>query len=642
MLQAIRDRAQGWIAWVIVILITIPFALWGIQEYLGIGGPPVAASVNDHKITKREFEDTYRQYRANIKRRAGSDYRPELIDDELLRKEVLGAMISSDLTRQFATRLGMRVGDQVVQEFIRQQPAFQVDGQFDIERYELALQRQGMSEAEFVEQVRTAMLNEQLQRAISDSAILTTTELEENVRLRWQQRKIEYITIPAKHFTDKVLVEAAAIEEYYQQHQDSFMSPERVRLEYIELDIKNIAATLNADEETLRGYYEGHKNDYAPREQRRASHILIATTDDASADDIAVAREKAETALKRVQAGESFAAVAKELSQDPGSKDAGGDLDFFEAGVMDKSFEDAVFKLAKGEISGVVQTPFGFHIIKLTDIRPVVAPPFIEVQEQVKKDYLESEAVRLFYDYSTQVANLTYEEQDSLEPAAHALKIEVQKSEWITRDGGSGVLASPKVTAAAFSDDVLLDGRNSEIIELGAEHLLVLRAVEHEDASLKPLDKVQPEIEQQLRMQQASEKARERGQQLLGQLESGGKSLRQVASAEGVSLQQKDAVNRDNRELPIEIMRSLFRMPRPAEEKPVFAGVELESGDYAIIALQEITDGNMEGVTVQDRHNLLNALSERNGIGHISHLIENLRDSAKIEIDGATGQGTPE
>jgi peptidyl-prolyl cis-trans isomerase D len=336
-----------------------------------------------------------------------------------------------------------------------------------------------------------------------------------------------------------------------------------------------------------------------------------------------------------VQSGESFAAVAKELSEDPGSKDAGGDLDFFEAGLMAKSFDQAVFKMAKGEISDLVQTQFGFHIIKLTDIRPAEAPPYAKVKEQVKKDYLENEAMRLFYDYSDKVANLAYEEPDSLEPAADAVKLKVQKSDWITEDGGSGVLASLKVIGAAFSDDVLLDGRNSERIELGPEHLLVLRVVEHEETSLKPLDAVQKDIEQQLRLQQAAEKAREKGEQLLGQLESGEKSIGQAATAVGASLQQAGSVNRDNRELPVEIMRTLFRMSRPAEEKPVYAGVQLGSGDYALIALQGITDGTMEGVTAQDRRNLSSALSERTGHGYISHLIEDLRNSAEIIIPGA-------
>jgi peptidyl-prolyl cis-trans isomerase D len=206
----------------------------------------------------------------------------------------------------------------------------------------------------------------------------------------------------------------------------------------------------------------------------------------------------------------------------------------------------------------------------------------------------------------------------------------------MTRDGGSGVLESPKVIGAAFSDDVLLDGRNSEIIELGTEHVLILRVVEHEETSLRPLDAVQKDIEQQLRLQQAAEKAKERGQQLLEQLESGEKSIRQVASAVGASLQQVDSVNRDNRELPVEIMRSLFRMPRPEEDKSVYAGVQLGGGDYALIALQGITDGTMEGVTVQDRRNLSSALSERTGHGYISHLIEDLRNSAEIIIPGVT------
>ncbi len=637
MLQAIRDRAQGWIAWVIVILITIPFALWGIQEYLGIGGPPVKASVNDKKITEREFENSYRQYRESIKRQMGSNYRPEMIDEGLLREEVLNAMISSELMYQFASGMGMRLGDQMVQDFISQQPAFQVDGKFDLAMYERGLQSQGLTAAGFVEQVRRVMLIEQLHRAITDSAILTTTELEENIRLRWQRRKAAYMTVPTEQYLNKVLVEAAAIEEFYQQQQSSFMAPERVRLDYIELDIERIAKTLQADDATLRSYFDGHMDSYATREQRRASHILIATPEGGSADDIAVARATAEEALKRVQGGESFAAVAKELSEDPGSKDAGGDLDFFEAGVMDENFEEAAFKLSKGEISDIVKTPFGFHIIKLTDIRPAVKPPFAKVREQVKDDYLESEAERLFYEYAEKLANLSYENPDSLEPAANALGVKIQKSDWITRDGGNGIVASPKVLRAAFSDGVLLDGLNSEIVELGNEHILVLRVVEHEEQALKPLDAVKPDIESYLRQQQAAAEAKKSGQKLLQQLQSG-KSMQQVASSAGLSVKQADGVARNNRELPQEVVGNIFRMPHPSADQPVFSGVELRSGDYVLIALQDITDGTMEDVAIDARRALRDGLLERNGNSYVGHMIENLMNGAEIEIAGTKAQ----
>ena len=273
---------------------------------------------------------------------------------------------------------------------------------------------------------------------------------------------------------------------YYETNQQLFMAPERVKVEYIELDIANISATLKADEASLLGYYEQHKNEYVTAERRRASHILFALSEGPAAEADAL-QTGIESALERIRSGEEFAKVAKELSQDPGSAESGGDLGYFDKGIMDQAFEDAAFALSVGEVSEPVKSSFGYHIIKLTAVQEESGKSYDQVKDQIKAAYLKSEAEKLFYEYAERLSDLAYEDPDSLQPAADALGIETKISDWIERSGGSGLFASTKVTGAAFSDDVLLERHNSEAIEIGAEHILVLRVVEHEESSVRPV-----------------------------------------------------------------------------------------------------------------------------------------------------------
>lgn len=436
MLQDIRERAQGWVAWFIVILISVPFALWGINSYLGGGSAPVVATVNGVDITDQVFENRYRQYRQRLRQQLGDSYRPELIDETILRREFMDAMIENQLILQEASDLGLSAGDSLVRSFIQSVPAFQVGGQFNNDAYERSLRSRGMSPAAFEEEVRTSLVSEQLAKGINGSEIATPGELKELVRIRMQRRWLKYVMIPAGNYVDGIEVPAADIRAYYEEHQPLFMAPERVKVEYLELDINKISTTLDAEESALLGFYEQHKSDYRVPEQRRASHILITVDEGAQPEVVSQAREQAEQVLKRIRSGEDFAEVAKELSQDPGSAELGGDLGFFDRDVMDPVFEEAAFGLQLDEVSEPVRSAFGFHIIKLTDIRAESGKTYDEVRDEIRSAYLRGEAERRFYEYAERLNDLAYEDPNSLQPAAEALGLETKFSDWLTRSGG--------------------------------------------------------------------------------------------------------------------------------------------------------------------------------------------------------------
>ncbi len=631
MLQSIREKAQGWIAWVIVILISIPFALWGIQEYLGAGSATIKASVNDREITEREFEGDYRRFREQLRQQMGAAYRPDLLDDKLLRKEVLASIIKSELIYQQAIGLDLRASDEVLRDLIKSNPAFQVGGRFNQKAYENAARRVGLTTDGYELQMRRLLVSEQLKRAITSSEIVTQTELEEILRLKDQVRKMSYLKIPADNYLTATQVTPEEIDSYYQANKQSFMSPERVKLEYLELDIKNVAKTIKVEEDELRSYYEQHKSEYQSSEQRRASHILITVDEAADEATKAKARKQAEAALKRVKSGEDFAKVAQVLSQDPGSAKQGGDLGFFAKGEMMEAFEKAAFALQKNAISNLVTTPFGYHIIKLTDIKVAKKKGFEELKAELTDAYQKEKAAGMFYEYAEKLADLSYEDPDSLEPAADALGLKVLRSGWVTRDGGAGVLGNGRVISAAFSEDVLTEGHNSELLELGTEHVLVLRVVEHEESKVKPLQQVTADIEQLLKKRAASKLAEQNGKEIMAKLRQG-LALNEAATKLKAELKSSVEVGRDSAELPGEILQTLFKMPKPEGKGVVYAEASMANGDYAVIALEQVTDGTGNGLTDEDMSKLRAAVARELAESNFDHMVENMRNRSEIVI----------
>jgi len=632
MLQDIRERAQGWIAWFIVILISVPFALWGIQSYLGGGSEQIVAKVNGQEITERDFENGYRGMRQRLRQQLGENYRPELIDEARLRREYLDSMIRNQLILQAADTMGLGVGDEQVRATIRSIPAFQVGGGFNKQAYERGVRGRGLTPSGFEAQIKQAIVSEQLSKAVVGSEVTTTSELEQFVRLRMQQRDLDYLRIPAINYTEAVDASEEDARNYYTARQEEFIAPERVKVEYLELDIDSISETLSADEESLIGYYEQNRKAYVVPEQRQASHILITLNE--SDDDQARERalKLAEAALERVRAGEDFSRVAGELSQDPGSADKGGDLGFFGKGVMDQVVEEAVFAMSEGDVSEPVRSEFGFHIIKLTAIRPESGEPFDAVKEKIRAAYLKSEAERLFYGYAERISDLAYEDPGSLQPAADALGIETRMSDWLSREGGTGLFASTKLVGTAFSDDVLLEGHNSEVVEIGQEHLAVLRVAEHEEAAVRPFDAVKEQILSSLRTEKAANLAQDKGDELIEQLGQG-TAVDLLAGKEGLELISREGVGRDERELPPVLVSHLFKMPRPTDDRPTYAGVRLPSGDYAVIALNKVVDGDLKTVDELGGEATLKGMLERSrGEVYFRHLVQDLRDQADIVI----------
>lgn len=598
MLLAIRDKATGLVAWIIVIFITIPFALWGIQEYLGGSSVAPLAIVDGEEISVGEFERYYQNYREQQYQRlqaiAGDAINNavfrEMLREEVLRKQALDNFINSKVLLTSALRAGFEVANEQLNSIIKKQPAFQKDGVFDQVLYKDWLRTRGMNTAIFEYKLRGDLITEQVHQAVRATEISTSRELREFTRLRGQQRNAGYLTLSVAAAVRTVEVSDDEISAYYEERKANLMTEEQVRVEYLELTAAAVTKGIEVNEDLLREYYEANEADY-----------LVADTSEE--------QKKAEGILKRVRAGESFAELASEFSDDSGSKDNGGDLGYFGRNSIGKAFEDAAFNMKIGDISELVKSQFGYHIIKLTAIKDderqashiLIATSsgddimrtlsFEEVRQRVEQDYRSRQAEDLFIERVEILTNLAYEVPDTLDDAANALSLSIKTSPLFTRNGGAGISNNPGIIQSAFHERMLTESVNSDLIELTQNHVVVLRVKEHIPPRQKSLDEVKQLLKNELRDKKAKQRVQEQGKALLDKVREG-QDIKPLATLAGVTWHGEVTMERQQQDIAADLAREVFRASKPSsdngENKPAYTGVTLGNGDYALIAIYSV------------------------------------------------------
>ncbi len=633
MLQSIRERAQGWIAWVIVILISVPFALWGVQEYLGVGGVTVAAKVNGQEITQRELNNQFQRFRMEMRERLGKSYNPDLFDDNALRKEVLNDLIRSNLILQASLDMGLRAGDQQVRDTILSIPAFQKNGRFDKNAYENALRYQGKSTAQFEQSVRGSLMTSQLSTVVSASEFQTDSELAEAISLLRQKRRFDYFILPADRFESDAPVADADVQAYYQERQAEYRTPERVKLDYVVLSSDSLASDgSDTDEKQLRELYKSRLEQYRSPERRRVRHILVTLPMDADESAGTGARTRINELHGSLRLGADFADLAKESSEDPGSAEQGGDLGMLEKGLMDQAFDEAAFSLELNAVSEPVRSSFGYHLIQVTEIEAEQVRPFDEVKEELVKLAGTDAAERRYFELAEQLGNIGYENPDSLIPAAEALELEIQHTDWVDRSGSDGIAGEPKVIAAAFSDDVMRQGFNSELIELDdpklGQRAFMVRVSEHEESALRSLDEVKEEIIQQIRKGSAEQAAQNEAEALAERIESG--EAMDIVAAD-YALKQTDLIERNDRDTPAGVLTQAYLLPAPVNSKPSVGVARLWNGS-AVVVLRDIENGSLDALEDHQRDSTRANLARTQARTYYDRLVDSLQRRADIWV----------
>lgn len=587
MLQSIRDRSKGWLAYVIVGFISIPFLFWGIQQYLEVGGQLSVAKVNDTEISLRDFQRSLQQQQQQMRSMFGGKIPAEMLQGNAIQQSVVSSMVRNELLRQYADNEGLRISDNQLLGAIRGLDTFHVDGKFDKQQYARLLEQQRLSKAGFEHQVRTGMQTDQLQVALASSIFIPVKSKKDFLGLKGQKRKISYLLLDREQFRSSASPGEQEIEKYYQDNQLKYVTEERVKISYITLDEAELAKQVSVDDDALRGFYEQHQDLYTSPEARKVSHILIKTSADDDQDKIADAWSRAKETLIKIEAGGDFFAIAKETSEDKLSAEQGGDLGFIYPGDMDPAFEKSLFALSVDDISEPVKTAQGYHLLKLVDIQPAKTRAFDEARADVEREYRQRQAEQVLIDKSEQLVTLSYENHESLEPVADALGIEIKTSDWISRDQGQDIAGLPEIRRAAFLPEVLQQKRNSDVIETPDGKQIVLRLADHQPSSPKPLAEVKDTISRQLVDNFMRDQVRDLGEEKLQALRQGS-DLASIAAEIGAETQLPGFITRDDKAVPVEIRERTFTMAAQKSGQAVSAGVELSDGNYALISLTEV------------------------------------------------------
>lgn len=576
MLQNIRDNSQGWIAKTIIGIIVVLLALTGFDAiFNAASNSQTAAKVNGEEISRYDLDQAMNMQRRQLAQQLGQDFDASLLDDRLLRDSALGSLIDRMLLLQGAKSADFAFSREALDQLILQTPEFQVDGAFSAARFDQVIQQMGYSRLQFRQLLEQEMLIGQLRAGISGTGFVTDQQVENFARLEMQTRDFETLTIPAQHETIEVSDEQ--IEEYYETNADRFRTPEQVIVEYVELKKESFFDQVEASDEELQDLYQQQIANLD--EQRRAAHILIETGGELSDEE---AKAKIEEIAARVKGGEDFAAIAKEVSQDPGSANEGGDLGFAGTGVYDPAFEDALYALNEGEVSAPVQSEFGWHIIKLLGVQSPEVPSFESMKPELVRELKAQQVEQRFVEISKQLEDAAFEASDLTQPAQE-LGLMVQTTDAFGREGGEGIAANRQVIQAAFSDEVLVDGANSSVIELDPETSIALRVKEHLKPAAIPLADVRDDIVVQLQRSLAAETARTQGEQLLAELRDGKQPDGQWQPVEAAARSQEGVAPA--------LLQAVFRMPRPQQQdKPNYTGVALGNGDYVVVRLNGVNE----------------------------------------------------
>ena len=625
MLTSIRERAQGWIAWLIIGLIIFVFAVWGIESFFTPNPNVPVLTVGGTDVGLREFQAAYQQQREHLQSLLGRDPEQVGLTDERIKQQVVDDFIERIVLANAAQNAGMRIGDVTLAAQIDAFDAFQVNGRFSRDRYEQALRNQGMTPIGFEQKMRGTLLLQQLYTGVAETAFVTAKQVDEHLRLQGQTREVAYLVLPSANFLEKAVFSEEDLHSYYRAHEDTYQVPEQVTIAYVELSAQALSANVAVTEAGLQAYYDDNRASYHQGEQRRASHILITVDEKADAATVAAAQAKIADLRRQIVAGASFEDLARANSQDPGSATKGGDLGFFDRSAMVKPFADAAFSMKEGEIGEPIRTPFGFHLIKLTGITPAHDQTFAEARPAVEQGFRRAQAEKQFFDRSDTIANLAYEHPDSLDPLATQLGLKVQTAGPFPRTGGaSGLIADPKIVAAAFGEDVLVRGNNSEPVELPGNRLIVLRVTDHKPIRHQTLDEVRDAVTTAVRQEHAQSLAKAAGETMAKDLRAG-KDPALIAGSAKLSWQHPGWINRQATGLPSEVREKAFQLSQPAASAATYDGLVLANGDFAVVKVTGVKAGDLATVTATAREDARRQLAKTMGAQDFASFVADLR-----------------
>jgi peptidyl-prolyl cis-trans isomerase D len=609
---------------IILALIVLPFALWGVNSYeQSRKSADVVAQVNDIKITQQEFDNALRQQQDRMRQQMGANFDAAMFDNPGMKRAILENQITQRLLIERAQAARLVATDEQIAQVIGGVEAFQEGGKFDKKRYVAVLESNNMSPLMYEKRLREELLGEKMQGTYTQNGFSPNSVAENIFHLTGQQRIVSVSPVSLQAVMAQAKVDDAELKKYYDQNQNEFQVPEQAKVEYVKLSMDNLLAKAEVHKEDVRKYYDEHQNELGAPEERQAAHILITVAAAASQAERDAAKEKAEHLLQQVRETPArFAELAKQNSQDPGSAAKGGDLGFFGRGMMVKPFEDVAFGLKAGEISGLVQSDFGYHIIKLIAIKPSRVLPFDEAREGIANKLRQQKAADMFAELAEKFSNTVYEQSDTLKSAAALADAKIEQSGWLLKGMAGTAPWTAKMLQAIFSDEVVKNKRNTAAIEVASNVLVAARILEYKPAAVRTLNEVQETIRQKLLHQQALALAAKQGKALLEQLQRGDKPKLSWGAAQTVTRLKHGSLDTG-------LVQKIFQAN--TVRLPQYVGAEDAQNGYVLVRIDAVKEG--EPINDEKRAQYAQQLRQLTGEEMFQAYLTNAKQQAKIIIN---------
>ncbi|HET7126173.1 MAG TPA: SurA N-terminal domain-containing protein [Lysobacter sp.] len=656
MLQKLRDKSTGWFATVVLGVLVVPFAFFGMEQYLFQQNDTYVAKIEvppawwssapsfwpatmlwqRDEISADDFRTEFEQARQRQRQQLGDAFDPSVFESADNKRQVLDSLIDQRVLRMAADRSGIAIGDAQVRNEIQNIPAFQADGKFDPQRYQLVLQSQvpPRTPRQFQEDVREGLKQSLIPTQVAESSFVTDAELDRLLRLTGETRDVSFVVLPPAA-ADAAPVPGAEIQGWYSSHASSYRAPETVTLEYIDLDASKLAVPAPT-EDALRQRFQQQQAHATAADQRLASHILVKV--DAGANEAAwkAAEAKAKQIAEQArQPGADFAALARADSQDDGSKAAGGDLGWIEKGAMPKPFEDALFAMQAGQVSEPVRTEFGWHVIQLREVKTGTQATFEQMRDQLAKEQAEADRERAYNDLTGKIVDDVLKNPTSLASAAKLAGQAVQQLGPIARnakpDANAGLAGNATLLRAAFSESLIQDGTVSDPIEIGPDHSVLVRVVQHAPEHALKLDEVRDRVIAAIRADRAAKADAAAAEAMLAEVRAG-KPLQDLATARGLAVANIPGVPRGAPVPDIDVADAMFRAPKPAEGKLSADKARMADGRFVVFAVGKVTPGDPAKATSEERIRMRQQIAQAAGYGEATSLVKELRKKMKITV----------
>ena len=629
MLQTIRDQVKGWLAVVIFSIMIIPFAFWGINYYFDQSGGVIAIEVNDEEITLADYQRAYQDMRQQWQTISGAPV--EEAAEPLIKQRAKEDLIQTELLKQAGKQAGLSVGEQEVWQVIRQIPAFNDDDGFNMGLFEVAVSRSGLTPAGFLAGIKQDMAIEQLRNSMVATDFVTQPEISAYSSIVHQTRDFSYAVLSSDELKETMVVTDEQIQSYY-ENKDRYMEPEKVRIAYLVLSLAKIAEEVYLEEGELETYFSENKHNYEVEETRKVKQILVKLPEEPSEAAIDSQKTKAAELYALVKEGKELQDVAVNYAGEQQASVEFSEFGFLTKEVLEPEVDEVVFSMAAGEISEPVQSRYGFHIMAVDEIQVGSEVTLTGKREEVEQDLREEKAAKQLYELTDRLAALTYESHDTLEVAADELGLQEQTSDFISKeDPGVGIVAEPGVVSAAFSDEVLLEENNSELLELENDRYLVLRVLEHRSPMKKPLEDVRDEIVTRIKYEQARDRTSERGETILEQLEEG-KTKEELVLEFPLDWKTATGVTQDNENINRAVLRSAFGAGIPEAGRPLLEGASLGTGDYTVVIVYSVTRVDPDTIEKDELDALRGQILQAHITSTWTEFNNNLRDDADITV----------